>query len=140
MKLCVILVLVALGSPVFAQETDAPDSARPYPFGGWDSLALRIQYPELARRANIQGCANVHFAIDSAGAFMDSIHVDGCPLVFIEPIRKAIRSTRWCPAYFRGKPVNLGLSFPIHFVVKGEPYDYGFTVTTPCYIQEKSFR
>ncbi len=69
---------------------------------------------------------------------MDSVHVGDCPEILVAPIRKAVLSTQWRPAIFRGKPVKHGLSFPIHFVVKGAPDEYGFTVTTPYYIQEKA--
>lgn len=135
LKNLLLFMLLLFGTSVFAQE-GRPGLVRAYPIGGWDSLAARIHYPEIARRAGVQECAEVRFTVDSAGAITDSIYVSGCRPIFFDSIRAAVKSTRWHAETFEGKPDNSVVSFPIHFVIKGDPAIYGITVaTTPAVVQ-----
>ncbi len=83
--------------------------------GGLAGLQSRIQYPELARRAGIEGTVFVQFVVDEGG----SVHA---PVCLRDPgggtcdeALRAVRASTFEPGRQRGKPVKVRLSLPVKF-------------------------
>jgi hypothetical protein len=93
------------------------DSRYPQPAIGWDSLKGLIIYPELVRRAGLEGTTTVILSVDSTGLInhLDvSSDIEMCKTVVIDVLRKV----KWIPAKVDGKYSNTMLMFPIHFFIK----------------------
>ena len=90
----------------------------PSPSCGWDSLKSSIVYPEIAKRAGLQGFGEALVEIDSVGNILDITIFTG-QYVFKKPIMDAIQSTKWIPATVGDKKVEGKVSFPVLFVLKG---------------------
>jgi len=81
------------------------------------------KYPELARKAGIEGVVYLKFAIDEEGNVIHSkIKVlknttgnSGCDEAAIEAVKK----WKFTPAYQRDKPVKVWISMPFKFSLKG---------------------
>jgi len=91
----------------------------PQPLGGFAAIQKNMIYPELARRAGIEGMVVVWAKISETGEVVDTrivIPLDnsGCN----EAAVAAIKSVRWIPARQRDVPVAVWISIPIHFKLK----------------------
>ncbi|MEX0723985.1 MAG: energy transducer TonB [Gracilimonas sp.] len=88
--------------------------------GGLASLSQYITYPEMARRAQIQGRVIVQFIIDKDGNVHDPEVIrgigGGCDEIAVEAVKKA----KFIPGMQRGKPVNVKYSMPINFTLKNQ--------------------
>jgi len=83
--------------------------------GGLAKLQSSIKYPELARKAGIEGRVYVEFVVDEHGR-VEKPHVvrgigGGCDEAAIEAVKKA----RFVPGMQRGRPVKVRYSLPIVF-------------------------
>jgi len=83
--------------------------------GGLKALQDGIRYPREARRKGIEGQVFVQFIVSNEGVPTDlkvtrSVH----PLLDREAMR-AVRETRFLPAFKDGKPVRVQLTLPISF-------------------------
>jgi hypothetical protein len=105
-------IVVSLGEP------DSNEYAQPSPAIGWDSLAKSIGYPELAKRAELEGCYSIEFVIDANG-IVKSIELKDVPDVFRDSIDKAFRSTKWSPAIWFGERTEWRMRLPVVFVLRG---------------------
>jgi periplasmic protein TonB len=93
----------------------------PTPIGGYKAILKNLIYPEMARRAGIEGTVVILAAIDIKGIIKETkvfktLGNNGCDNAAI----KAIRSVKWEPAYQRDKPVPVWISIPIQFKLKSE--------------------
>ncbi len=67
-----VLLIVSIGT---AQTPPmVTDAARPA--AGWDSLKSMITYPEIARRAGVQGYVNVSVELSETGT-VESVSISG---------------------------------------------------------------
>ena len=107
-----IAVLVLYATVSTAQENRVhSDHARPAV--GWDSLKGMIVYPEIARRAGVEGISNVAVKLDTTGAVID-IMISGYD-IFDSSIEQAIKKTRWIPEMENGKSKPASLFFDVQF-------------------------
>ncbi len=76
------------------------------------------RYPELARRARIEGRVVIEAIIDESGRVTGSKILAGLPLGIDQAALEALESWRFEPATLRGKPVavfyNLTIKFELH--------------------------
>ncbi len=91
----------------------------PQPRGGFAAIQKNLIYPELARRAGIEGTVVVWAKISETGEVVDTRIIiplgnSGCN----EAAVAAIKSVRWIPARQRDVPVAVWISIPIHFKLK----------------------
>lgn len=77
-------------------------------------------YPEMARRAGIEGSVWVNVLLDKEGKVRDvKIKIDsGANAGFEEAAIKAAKQTSWKPAISNGQPVALWVSYKITFTLK----------------------
>lgn len=99
---------------VFRKYDKAPE-----PIGGFSAIQNNLEYPELARRAGIQGQVIVHILIDSLGNVTDSkvlrsLGDNGCD----EAAVAALTKTEWEPAQMKGERISVWVSVPVIFKLK----------------------
>jgi protein TonB len=105
--LCFSVFLIA--GDVAAQES-APLSysdvdLRAEPDDGFDTLEARMRYPELARRAGIEGTVRAEFLVDERGTATDLVCVSDPGGQTCEEAIRALRETYFRLAEVEGKPV-----------------------------------
>ncbi len=88
--------------------------------GGMRALQANVKYPELARKAGIEGTVFVQFIVNKQGVPTD-IHVvrgigGGCDQAAINAIKKA----RFTPGMQRGRPVPVRMSIPVRFQLQNQ--------------------
>jgi protein TonB len=91
----------------------------PEPIGGFAAIQKNLKYPEIARKAGIEGTVFVEAIIDESGtvvqtAIVKSLGHSGCD----EAAIAAIRSVKWKPARQRDKAVKVRISIPVKFRLK----------------------
>jgi len=90
------------------------ESARPAV--GWDSLKNMIAYPEIARRAGVQGYANVSMELTETGA-VESVSISGYG-IFSSNIEEIVKKLQWLPEMQNGKSVRATVVFELQFQLR----------------------
>jgi protein TonB len=91
----------------------------PHPIGGFAAIQNNLQYPEIARKAGVEGRVVVNVLIDEKGNVVDtkilkSLGNNGCD----EAAIAAIKSVKWKPAKQRDKPVKVWVGIPVVFMLQ----------------------
>jgi len=91
----------------------------PTPIGGFPAIQKNLEYPEIARKAGVEGTVFIKVLVDAKGNVVDtdvikSLGNNGCD----EAAIKAIKSVKWKPAMQRDKPVKVWVSIPVRFELK----------------------
>jgi protein TonB len=98
-----------------------PLEDQPKIIGGLDALYKHLKYPEIARKAGIEGTVIISALIGKTGQ-VEQIRVDkslgnnGCD----EAAINAVKQVKFTPAKQRGRPVKFWYSFPIKFKLTGD--------------------
>jgi protein TonB len=87
----------------------------PEPIGGIQAIQSRISYPEIARRAGVEGKVYVLAYVNETGDVTKVQVLKGLGAGLDEAAMDAVRSTRFKPGKQRGKPVKVQVSIPIVF-------------------------
>lgn len=105
-------------------EDDAASFFVPYddppePIGGFAAIQAKLIYPEIARKAGIEGQVTVQAKISERGEVIDTrilvpLGNSGCN----EAAVAAIKAVKWKPAKQRDKPVAVWVSIPVRFKLK----------------------
>ncbi len=93
----------------------------PSPTIGWDSLKTLLKYPELARRAGLEGKAIVTVIVNSKGDFM-GLNVSSESQIFADLIKHVLPDIKWNPAMKNGQAVQSTMTFPVNFILN-EQYE-----------------
>jgi protein TonB len=96
-----------------------PHDEPPIPVGGFQAIQDRIVYPEIARKAGVEGRVLVYAKINVDGRVaktkvVKSLGPNGCD----EAAVRAIQSVKWIPAKQRDRPVQVWVSVPVDFRLK----------------------
>ncbi len=83
--------------------------------GGLASIESRVEYPEAARKAGIQGRVYIMFTVDKQGNVVDPKVVKGIGHGCDQAALNAVKQAKFKPAMNDGKPVNVRYSVPIVF-------------------------
>ncbi len=102
-------------------ETSAPFlvvDEYPQPIGGFAAIQTHLKYPEMARKAGIEGRVVIQILIDEKGQIISttiikSLGNNGCDQAAID----AIMAVKWKPAMQRDKPVKVSVSIPVIFTL-----------------------
>jgi len=86
--------------------------------GGLPGLQKKIKYPEIAKKAGVEGRVFLQFVVDEQGNVHDPIVTRGIGAGCDEEAIKAILSAKFKPAKQRGKAVKVKMSLPITFRLK----------------------
>ncbi|WP_456428235.1 energy transducer TonB [Rhodocaloribacter sp.] len=90
----------------------------PQLIGGLGSLQKKIRYPEIAKKAGVEGRVIVQFVVDEQGRVVDPVVVRGIGAGCDEEAIRAVSQARFKPGKQRGKPVKVKMSLPITFKLK----------------------
>lgn len=91
---------------------------QPAPIGGIEGIMKRIEYPEFAKRAGIQGLVFVEAYVDENGDVQKTELRKGIGAGCDEEAVKAVTATKFTPGRQRGKPVKVRITVPIRFVLR----------------------
>ncbi|WP_412063645.1 energy transducer TonB [Rubrivirga sp. IMCC45206] len=100
---------------------DTPDEVfivaevQPVLIDGIGELQSRVEYPEFARRAGIEGQVVVQFVVDERGNVVDPVAVRSPNELLSEAAIEAVRESRFTPGQQRGRPVKVRFSVPVTF-------------------------
>ncbi len=87
----------------------------PEPIGGIQAIQDKIVYPEIAKRAGIEGRVFVKAFVDKEGNVTKVEIMKGLGAGCDEAAEKAVKETKFKPGKQRGKPVNVQVVIPIVF-------------------------
>jgi periplasmic protein TonB len=87
----------------------------PEPIGGIAAIQKLIIYPEIAKRAGVQGRVYVKAFVDESGTVKKAEVIKGIGAGCDEAAVAAVMKTRFKPGKQRGKPVRVQVSIPILF-------------------------
>lgn len=90
----------------------------PEPIGGIAGIQSKIVYPEIARRAGVQGRVFVKAFVDEAGNVFKTQLIKGIGAGCDEAALAAVQQTKFKPGKQRGKPVKVQVSIPILFKIQ----------------------
>lgn len=90
----------------------------PYPIGGIDAIYNNLEYPEIARRAGIEGVVVIQFVVDQNGNLSEFSVIRDIGGGAAEAAINAIRETEWAPGRQRGRAVPVRFQIPIRFVLQ----------------------
>lgn len=83
--------------------------------GGLASLQKSITYPEIAKKAGVEGRVIVQFVVDETGRVIEPVVVRGVGAGCDEEAVRAVSEAHFTPGKQRGKPVRVKMSLPITF-------------------------
>ena len=83
--------------------------------GGLASIQSNIEYPEMARRAGIEGRVYVQFIVNERGEVEDPRVIRGIGGGADEEALRAVRQAKFRPGMQRGRPVRVQYSLPVVF-------------------------
>jgi len=86
--------------------------------GGIAGLQKRVTYPEIAKKAGVEGTVFLQFIVDEEGNVVDPIVMRGIGAGCDEAALNAIRTAKFKPGKQRGKPVKVKFSLPVRFRLK----------------------
>lgn len=87
----------------------------PEPIGGIGAIQSKIVYPEIAKRAGVQGRVFVKAYVDEAGKVTKVELIRGIGAGCDEAAMKAVNSVMFSPGKQRGKPVKVQVTVPVLF-------------------------
>jgi protein TonB len=110
---------MALPPPPAAEEEE-PEifivvERMPEPAGGMDAIYRRVKYPEIARKAGIEGRVVLQFIVDERGNVVNPTVIRGIGGGCDEAAIDAIRGVKFTPGMQRGRPVKVQFQLPIVF-------------------------
>lgn len=87
----------------------------PEPIGGIQAIQQKIVYPEIAKRAGVEGKVYVLAFVDENGDVRDAKIIKGIGAGCDEAALDAVKKTKFKPGKQRGKPVRVQVSIPVVF-------------------------
>jgi len=87
----------------------------PEPVGGIAAIQRAVVYPEIAKRAGVEGTVYVEAFVDESGNVTRTNIVKGIGAGCDEAAQAAVNKTKFKPGKQRGKAVKVRMSIPIRF-------------------------
>jgi len=87
----------------------------PEPIGGIKAIQEKITYPEIAKRAGVEGKVYILAFVDEEGNVTKTQVIKGIGAGCDEAALDAVKKTKFKPGKQRGKPVKVQVSIPIVF-------------------------
>jgi periplasmic protein TonB len=81
-------------------------------------LQSKVRYPELARKAGIEGRVHIQFVVNEMGEVEEPRVIRGIGGGCDEEALRVIRQAEFTPGLQRGKPVRVQFSLPVYFKIK----------------------
>jgi periplasmic protein TonB len=90
----------------------------PSPIGGIGAIQSKIKYPEIARRAGLEGTVYILAYLNEDGVVVKTEIAKGLGGGCDEEAEKAVKDTKFTPGKQRGKPVKVKVMIPVKFQLK----------------------
>jgi protein TonB len=90
----------------------------PSPIGGIKAIQEKIVYPEIAKRAGVEGKVYILAFVNEQGKVTKAEIVKGIGAGCDEAAQNAILKTKFNPGKQRGKPVKVKVTIPVIFKLK----------------------
>ena len=87
----------------------------PQPIGGLQGIQEKISYPEIAKRAGVEGKVFIKAFVDETGTVVNAEVVKGIGGGCDEAALEAILQTKFTPGKQRGKPIKVQVTVPVVF-------------------------
>jgi protein TonB len=102
------------------EETEEPTffvavEEMPQPIGGLQGIQEKISYPEIAKRAGVEGKVFIKAFVDETGNVVNAEVVKGIGGGCDEAALEAILQTKFTPGKQRGKPIKVQVIVPVVF-------------------------
>jgi len=94
-------------APIFTPYDEAPKMLS----------TIKVAYPKEAKKNGIDGTVTISVLISKTGLVEEAEIVDGIPELNESAI-KAIKKVRFKPGKHKGKPVNVWMDVPVHFIIE----------------------
>jgi len=111
--------------PPPAAEEEAPEPEifvivedMPELIGGLPGLQKKIRYPEIAKKAGVEGRVFLQFVVDEQGNVVDPVVTRGIGAGCDEEALRAIIGAKFKPGMQRGQAVKVKMSLPVTFKLK----------------------
>lgn len=101
-------------APIFEVVEELPE-----PIGGISTIQKNIIYPELAKKAGLEGLVIIRAAIDAKGNVIKTQIIKGIGGGCDEAAAEAVQKTKFKPGSQRGFPVRVWVSVPVRFKLRG---------------------
>ena len=101
--------------PISEKEYLISAEEMPEPIGGLYSIQSKIKYPEIAKRAGIEGKVFIQVFIDEDGNVVEAKVIKGIGAGCDAAALDAVKQTKFTPGKQNGKPVKVQVSIPIVF-------------------------
>lgn len=88
---------------------------QPEPIGGIEAIQSKIVYPEIAKRAGVQGRVFIKAFVNEVGDVVKAEVIKGIGAGCDEAAMEAVMKTKFKPGRQRGKNVKVQVSIPIIF-------------------------
>jgi len=83
--------------------------------GGIAAVQKLVKYPEMARRAGIEGRVTIQFVVSETGEIENPVVMRGIGGGCDEAALEAVKKAKFTPGMQRGRPVRVQFSLPIFF-------------------------
>ncbi len=105
------------------EEEDEPEifvivEQMPELIGGMGSIQSKVKYPEIARKAGVEGRVFLQFVVDEQGNVRDVVVSRGIGAGCDEEAVRVVSEAKFTPGKQRGKAVPVRMSLPITFKLK----------------------
>lgn len=105
------------------EEEDEPEiffivEEMPEPIGGIAAIQADVKYPEIARKAGVEGRVFLQFVVNEQGNVQDVVVSRGIGAGCDEEAVRAVSEAKFTPGKQRGKPVKVRMSLPVTFKLK----------------------
>ena len=109
--------------PAAEEEEEEPEifmivEDMPELVGGLGAIQSKIKYPEIAKKAGVEGRVFVQFVVNTDGNVVDPVVVRGIGAGCDEEAVRAVSQAKFKPGRQRGKAVPVKMSLPITFKLK----------------------
>ncbi len=83
--------------------------------GGIESIQRRVRYPELAKRAGVEGTVYIYAFVSAEGKVVRTEIVNDPGAGLGDAAAEAVQQAEFRPGRQRGQPVPVRVSIPVHF-------------------------
>ena len=97
-----------------------PFDEPPTPQGGYPAILKNLRYPEIARKAGMEGSVVVGVLIDKTGKPLRTqiLKGSGTQVGFEKAAEEAVMATKWNPAKQRDMAIKVWVSIPVRFQLR----------------------
>lgn len=83
--------------------------------GGIEGLQGRVEYPEMARRAGVEGTVYIQFVVDEQGRVSQAVCARSPNEMLCDASIEAVQQSQFRPGMQRGRPVKVRFTVPVRF-------------------------